>query len=75
MHRLVYDEKQTAMIKTITFSAKPEALEAFVQRLEADLRREVAKLEEQAQFEGAEGRRFTFGLALAPSTDAQLGSE
>jgi len=71
MHRLVYDEKKTAMIKTISFSASPAALEAFVTRLEGELRREIAALEEQAQFEGG-SQRYTFGLALAPSTDAHV---
>lgn len=72
MHRLVYDEKQTAMIKTITFSANPASLEAFIARLEGDLRREVATLEEQAQFEGNSDHRFTLGLTLAPATDSRL---
>lgn len=72
MHRLVYDEKQTAMIKTITFNAEPAALEAFITRLEGELRREVATLEEQAQFEGGSERRFTLGLTLAPTSDAHL---
>jgi ParB-like chromosome segregation protein Spo0J len=72
MHRLVYDEKRTAMIKTISFSASPAALEAFVTRLEGELRREIAILEEQAQFEGGSEHRFTLGLTLAPSNDSHL---
>ncbi len=72
MHRLVYDDKQTAMIKTITFNANPGELEAFIARLEGELRREVATLEENAQFEGAGEHRFTLGLTLAPSTDSRL---
>jgi hypothetical protein len=71
MHRLVYDEKKTAMIKTITFSANPEKLEEFITRLEGELRREVAALEEQVVFDGSSEHRFTLGLTLAPSTDGQ----
>ena len=69
MHRLVHDEKQTAMIKTITFSADPAALEAFITKLEGELRREVATLEEQVVFDGSSEHRFTLGLTLAPATD------
>lgn len=71
MHRLVYDEKKTAMIKTITFSADPDALEAFITRLEGELRREIATLEEQAVFEGKGEHRFTIGLTLAPATEGE----
>lgn len=71
MHRLVFDEKQNSMIKTITFSADPKALEAFITRLEGELRREVAALEEQVVFEGSAEHRFTLGLTLAPATDNQ----
>lgn len=72
MHRLIYDDRQTAMIKTITFSANPASLEAFIARLEGELRREVATLEEQALFEGGSDQRFTLGLTLAPATDSRL---
>lgn len=68
-HRLVHDDDQTAMIKTVSFTAHPDDVSAFVRRLEGDLRREIAALEEKASFSGNGGRRFTFGLALAPMED------
>jgi hypothetical protein len=71
MHRLVHDEKKTAMIKTITFSADPDQLEAFIARLEGELRREVATLEEAVMFEGAAEHRYTLGLTLAPASENQ----
>jgi len=71
MHRLVYDDGQTSMLKTITFSASPEALEALIARFVVELRRELAALNADAQSEGVT-QRFTFGIALAPAADAHL---
>jgi hypothetical protein len=68
--RLVFDERHEAMIKTISFSAIPEQLGAFVRRLEGDLRRELAALEESAMFDAQSDRRYTLGLSLAPLLDA-----
>lgn len=67
LHRLVFDNKRTALTKTISFSAIDEQLVAFVQRLEGDLRRELATLDEAATFEGEADRRFTLGITLAPA--------
>jgi hypothetical protein len=64
VQRLVYDERQTAMIKTVSFSADPAELRTFVDRLEGDLRREVSRLDESATFRGIVDR-FTFALTLA----------
>jgi hypothetical protein len=65
--RLIFEERDQAMVKTISFVARPAELEEFLRRLEANLRREVAILEEQAQFEG-EGQRFILGLFAAKET-------
>ncbi len=67
LHRLVFDNKRTALTKTISFSALEEQLIAFVQRLEGELRRELATLDEAATFQGAADRRFTLGITLAPA--------
>ena len=69
LHRLVFDDRVTSMIKTITFSAAPEDLRSFLDGLEGSIRREVAELEEAATFAGASSHRFTFGLTLAPSVE------
>jgi hypothetical protein len=70
--RLVFDERDQAMIKTISFSAIPQDLTAFIRRFEGELRREIAALEETAQFSQEEGARYTFGLSLAPLLDEPL---
>lgn len=71
VQRLVYDERRTAMIKTITISALPEELEAFLKDLEGDIRRRLAELEESAAFAGRTDQRFTFGLSVAAVDDAE----
>ena len=67
LHRLVFDNRRTALTKTISFSAVEDQLVAFVQRLEGELRRELAALDEVATFEGEADRRFTLGITLAPA--------
>ena len=67
LHRLVFDNRRTALTKTISFSALEESLVAFVQRLEGELRRELAALDEDATFRGEADRRFTLGITLAPA--------
>ena len=62
--RLIFEERDEAMIKTISFVARPARLQEFLRTLEANLRREIASLEEDAQFEG-EGRRYVLGLSAA----------
>ena len=62
--RLLFEERERAMIKTISFVARPERFEEFLRTLEANLRREIAALEEDAQFEG-EGKRYVLGLIAA----------
>lgn len=65
VQRLVHDDRRTAMIKTITISAVPEELAAYLRELEGELRRRLAELEESAAFRGAQHQRFTFGLSVA----------
>lgn len=67
LHRLVFDNKRTALTKTISFSAVEDQLVSFVQRLEGELRRELAALDEAATFQGEADRRFTLGFTLAPA--------
>ena len=55
------------MIKTISFVARPERFRELLKSLEANLRREIAALEEDAQFEG-EGRRYVLGVFAAQET-------
>ena len=73
LHRLVFDDRETAMMKTLSFSALPEELTAFVKRLEGDLRREVAALDESATFQGQAEKRFTMALTLAPVGEPRRG--
>jgi hypothetical protein len=67
--RLVFDERDEAMMKTISFSALPPELRAFLRRLEGDLRREIAALEENVTFEGGPGQRYTLAISLATLPD------
>jgi hypothetical protein len=62
--RLIFEERDQAMVKTISFVARPAKLEELLRTLEANLRREIALLEEDAQFEG-EGRRYVLGVFAA----------
>jgi len=62
--RLIFEERAQAMVKTISFVARPAKLEEMLRTLEANLRREIAVLEEDAQFEG-EGKRFVLGVFAA----------
>ena len=66
LHRLILDDKKTALMKTLTFSAIPEELEAFLRKLEAQLRLEVAALDENATFQGKADHVYTMALTLAP---------
>jgi len=66
LHRLVFDDRKTALMKTLTFSAVPEELETFVKKLEAQLRVEVAALDETATFQGKADHVYTMALTLAP---------
>lgn len=75
MHRLVFDEKKNAMIKMITFTASPDALEAYVARLEGELRRQIAALDEDATLASSDQPRFMLGLTLAPVQEAQPGDK
>lgn len=67
LHRLVLDERDGAMIKTISFTAAPAVLQAFLARFEGALRRDVATLEEDSRFAGLEATRYTLGVMVAPS--------
>ncbi len=73
LHRLVFDDRETAMMKTLSFSALPEELMAFLKRLEGELRREVAALDESATFRGQAEQRFTMALTLAPAGEVRRG--
>ncbi len=69
-HRLVHDNRETAMLKTISFSAPREQLVAFAKELEAEIRLKIAALEEQGEFQG-ETERYALGLLLTPLTGAK----
>jgi hypothetical protein len=73
LHRLVYDDRETAMMKTISFSALPEQLVEFLHRLEGELRREVAALDESATFQGKAESRYTMAITLAPAGEERKG--
>jgi hypothetical protein len=67
--RLVLDDREHSALKTISFCALPEQLRAFLRKLEGDLRREIAALEETAVFEGGKAERYVLGLSLAAAGD------
>ncbi|WP_437656803.1 hypothetical protein [Sorangium sp. So ce1182] len=71
VQRLIHDERRAVMIKTITISACPDELDAYLKKLEGELRRELAALEESATFAGQSGQRFTLGLAVS-AADPEL---
>lgn len=62
--RLIFEEREEAMVKTISFVADPRQLREFLSTLEANLRRDIARLEEDAQFEGG-GQRYVLGMFAA----------
>lgn len=64
VQRLVHDDRETAMIKTINFGADPRELRAYLDRLEGDLRRAIGQLDESATFAGTSDR-FTLAITLA----------
>lgn len=66
IHRMVLDDRKSAMVKAITFTALPGSVLAFVTRFEGELRQGIATLEEEAQFQGQGDQRYTLGLTLAP---------
>jgi len=70
LHRLVFDEQRLAMMKTLSFSAIGDELAAFLARLEGELRREVATLDERATFAGRAEERYTLAITLAPVREA-----
>jgi hypothetical protein len=63
--RLVFDERTATMIKTITFSAAPQELDAYLKKLEGDLRRDLAAMEESVSFSGKPSQRFTVGISAS----------
>lgn len=73
LHRLVYDDRETALMKTISFSALPGELVDFIRRLEGELRRELAALDESASFQGKADSRYTMALTLAPVGEERKG--
>jgi hypothetical protein len=69
--RLIFEERDRAMVKTISFVARPGKFEELLRTLEANLRREIAVLEEDAQFEG-DGRRYVLGVFAASEQVEQV---
>jgi hypothetical protein len=68
--RLIFEERDQAMLKTISFVAHPNQLKEFLRSLEANLRRDIATLEEDAEYEGT-GQRFSLGLFAAKDSAAR----
>lgn len=62
--RLIFEEREEAMVKTISFVARPAKFQELLRTLEANLRREIAALEEDAQFDGV-GKRYVLGVFAA----------
>jgi hypothetical protein len=69
LHRLLFDNQTTAMMKTISFSALPDDLVRLLRRIEAELRVELGAMDERATFAGQADSRFTLVLASAPVAD------
>lgn len=66
LHRLVFNNQATAIMKTLSFSAVGSQLREFLDRLEGNLRRELAELDENATFSGHAEERYTMSFGLAP---------
>ena len=75
VHRLLYDDTQTAMTKTLSFSARANELVEMVKLLEGYIRTEVAELDETATFAGRGDERYTLVFALAPESEAPSPEE
>lgn len=69
LHRLLFDNQTTAMMKTISFSALPDDLVRLLRKIEAELRVELGAMDERATFAGQADSRFTLVLASAPVAD------
>lgn len=67
--RLVRDDRKRGLMKTLSFSATEDDLRAWVERLEGDLRRDLAAIDEAAEFAGRAGERYTVCFGLAPKGD------
>jgi hypothetical protein len=67
--RLVRDDRARGMMKTISFSATEADLRTWVERLEGDLRRDLATIDEAAEFAGQADQRYTLCFGLAPKED------
>lgn len=64
--RLVRDDRRRGMMKTISFSATEADLASWIEKLEGDLRRELARVDEAAEFAGQADHRYTVCFGLAP---------
>lgn len=71
VQRLVFDVRYDAMIKTISFSALPERVHEWRQKLEADLRNAIDALETEAAQNPDRLRRYVFGSALSPAIETR----
>jgi hypothetical protein len=67
--RLVRDDRRRGLMKTISFSATAADLQAWIERLEGELRRDLAAIDEAAEFAGHADDRFTVCFGLAPKGD------
>lgn len=66
IQRLVFDNQETSMMKTLSFSAIRGDLIAFREWLTAGLRRELGELDEKATFQGEGDQRYTLAVAVTP---------
>jgi hypothetical protein len=67
--RLVKDDRKRGLMKTISFSATEADLRAWIERLEGDLRRDLAVIDEAAEFAGKADQRYIVCFGLAPKDD------
>jgi len=67
--RVVRDDRKRGLMKTISFSATEEDLRKWVERLEGDLRRDLAAMDEAAEFAGQAEQRYTVCFGLAPKDE------
>ena len=64
--RLIRNDTRRGLMKTISFAATEADLIAWVERLEGQLRRDLAAIDEAAEFAGHADDRYTVCLGLAP---------
>lgn len=66
VQRLILDDQETSMMKTMSFAAIRGQLTSFREWISGSLRRELGELDEAASFQGQGDQRYTLAVLVAP---------